>query len=95
MTRQEYDAGIRAGLEALKFEGIDELMGEVAALPFDDDYLGAVIARLTDILNARVRTIQAEAETWAAIADEAKRQAATFAIEFERFRQLAVSSTVN
>ena len=97
VTRHECDTAIRASLEGLKFEGIDELLAEagIETLPYDDAYVDAVIVRLTGILSARVRAIEAQAKAWADIADAAEHEAARFAIEFERFRQLAVASIVH
>lgn len=94
MTRQECDAGIRAALEAMKFEGIDEMMRGLEALPFDDAYLDAVIAHLTSVLEHRLRVMHAEAQFWADGADEINRQAAACVAEFEHFRQLDITSTV-
>lgn len=97
ITRVECDAAIRASLEGLQFEGIDELLAEagIDALPYDERYLDEVIARFVAVLTSRIRVIEAESQRWAAIADAANREATKFAIEFERFCRLAVSRTVH
>ena len=94
-TREQFDASIREGLERLNVEGIDELLRECEAWPFDCTYLDAVIAHLTSVLNHRLRVVQAEAQFWAEVADEMNQQAAHFAAEFEKFRRLDVTSTIH